>query len=82
MERRDLPDVLEPTFGIASLRSVKLLTSATPLHEKHSACWPVIGPFEASCPAHAILRFASQKYYFKSQIPDPDPCHSGGLGQQ
>jgi hypothetical protein len=32
--------------------------------------------------AHPILRFALQNHYRKSRIPDPDPCLSGGLGQQ
>jgi hypothetical protein len=82
MESRDLPDVVEPTFGVGSPLSVKLLTSATLLRKQHSACRPVFHSYALHRKAHSILRFAPLNSYSKSQIPDPDPCLSGGLGQQ
>ena len=85
METRDLPDVVEATFGVGAQLSVKTLTSdttATLLQEKHDQFWPVFGPFRAPVRAHSILPFASQNYHSKSRIPDPDPLLSGGLGQQ
>ena len=81
MENRGLPDVDEATFGVGSHLRVKLLTSATLLQPKHSLCWPVSSATSAPDRAHPILRFASQDYHSKSQIPDPDPRLSGGLGQ-
>jgi hypothetical protein len=82
MTRRDLPEVVKATFGVGSPLSVKLLTSDTLLQEKHSTYWPI--PYSTFAPqkAHSILRFASQNYYLKSRIPEPDPSRSGGLGQQ
>jgi hypothetical protein len=82
MKSRDLPDVVEATFGVGSDLSVKLLKSGTLLQEKHISSCPVSGPASALRKAHSILRFASQNYYYNSRIPDPDPCLSGGLGQQ
>jgi hypothetical protein len=82
MKSRNLPDVVEATFGVGSDLSVKLLTSGTLLQEKHIPSWPVSSPISALRKAHSILRFASHNYYYNSQIPDPDPCLSGGLGQQ
>ena len=81
MKRRDLPEVVKATFGVGSAMSVKLLTSATLLHAQHSPSWPVSSSTSAPRSAHPILRFASQNYYSKSRIPDPDPCLTGGLGQ-
>ena len=81
MERRDLPEVVKATFGVGSHQSVKLLTSATLLHKKHSYSWPIPGASMTNTRAHPILRSASQNYYFKSQFRDPDPCLTGGLGQ-
>ena len=82
MESRDLPEVVKATFGVGSPLSVKLLTSATLLQEEHSSFCPSFNSTSAPIRAHSILRFASQNYYPKSRIPDPDPCLSGGLGQQ
>jgi hypothetical protein len=82
MKSRDLPEVVKATFGVGSQLSVKLLTSDTLLQEKHTHHWPVSSPTFAPEPAHSILRFASQNYHLKSQIPDPGPCLTGGLGQQ
>jgi hypothetical protein len=82
MKRRDLPEVVKATFGVGSPVSVKVLTSDTLLQEKHSPSCPVSSSDLAPRPAHSILRFASQNYYSKSRIPDPDPYLSGGLGQQ
>ena len=88
MESRDLPDGVEATFGVGSSLSVKTLTldpsedpSATLLHGRHSSSGLAFTHPRAPDLAHSILRFASQNYYPKSRIPDPDPCHSGGLGQ-
>jgi hypothetical protein len=81
MKRRDLPEVVKATFGVGSPMGVKLLTSDTMLQEKHSTYWPIPYSTFALQPAHSILRFASQNYYSKSRIPDPDPCLTGGLGQ-
>jgi hypothetical protein len=82
MESRDLPEVVKATFGVGSPLRVKLLTSATLLQEEHRPFWSVHRSAMALEQAHPILRFASQNFYFKSRIPDPDPCLSGGLGQQ
>ena len=82
MKRRDLPEAVKATFGVGSPLSVKLLTSDTLLQEKHKTRWPVSNPTSAPPRAHPILHFMSQNYHPKSQIPDPDPCLSGGLGQQ
>jgi len=82
MESRDLPEVVKATFGVGSPSTVKFLTSATLLHEKHNTYCPVFGSTSAPVQAHSILRFTSQNYYYKSRIPDPDPCLTGGLGQQ
>ena len=82
MKDRDLPEVVKATFGVGSPLRVKLLTSAPLLPEKHIACWPTFRSPIALARAHSILRFASQNYYSKSRIPDPDPCLTGGLGQQ
>ena len=82
MESRDLPELVKATFGGSLTPSVKTLTSATLLQEKHIAHWPVSTRPRAFRQAHSILRFASQNYYSKSRIPDPDPCLHGGLGQQ
>jgi hypothetical protein len=82
MKSRNLPGLVKATFGVGSQWGVKLLTSDTLLQEKHSTYWPVSSPTSALDRAHPILRFASQNYYPKSRIPDPDPCLSGGLGQQ
>ena len=81
MESRDLPEVVKATFGVGSPLSVKLLTSDTLLHKTHSPSWPAFSSTSAPLSAHSILRFASQNYYPKSRIPDPDPCLTGGLGQ-
>jgi hypothetical protein len=82
MKDRDLPEVVKATFGVGSPLRVKLLTSATLLRKQHSGCRPVFQSYAARHKAHSILRFASQNCHSKSRIPDPDPCHSGGLGQQ
>jgi hypothetical protein len=82
MESRDLPDVVKATFGVGSDLSVNFLTLTTLLQEQHNMSCPVFNPTFAPVGAHPILRFASQNYYFKSRIPDPDPCLCGGLGQQ
>ena len=84
MKSRDLPDVVKATFGGGSPLRVKSLTpdiSVTLLQDQHSHYWRVFQPFRAPDLAHSILRFASRNYYFKSQLPDPDPSLSGGLGQ-
>ena len=85
MKSRDLPEVVKATFGVGSRLNVKTLTSdisVTLLREQHNPCWPVFPHFRAPDLAHSILRFASQNYHSKSQIPDPDPSLTGGLGQQ
>ncbi len=82
MEIRDLPGAVEATFGVGCSLGVKLLTSATLLQEEHNKSCPVFTSTSAPVQAHSILRFASQNYYSKSRIPDPDPCLTGGLGQQ
>jgi hypothetical protein len=82
MESRDLPELVKATFGGATRLSVKTLTSATLLQEKHKLCWPVSRHARTFDLPHSILRFASKNYHFKSRIPDPDPSLSGGLGQQ
>jgi len=82
MKSRDLPDVVKATFGVGSVLGVKLLTSATSLQKEHKQGWLISTPSMRPSSSHSILRFASQYYYFKSQIPDPDPHLSGGLGQQ
>lgn len=85
MESQNLPDAVEATFGVRSRLSVKTLTSdisATLLLKQYSLHWPVFAHPRALDLPHSILRFASQNYYSKSQIPDPDPSLSGGLGQQ
>ena len=82
MEIRDLPDVVKPTFGVGSDLSVKFLTIAALLQEQHSMYCPNSSSTSAPVMAHSILRFASQNYHSKSRIPDPDPCLTGGLGQQ
>jgi hypothetical protein len=82
MESRDLPELVKATFGGATRLSVKTLTSATLLQEKHSLCWPGSTHARTLDLAHSILRFASQNYHSKSRIPHPDPGLSGGLGQQ
>ena len=82
MKSRDLPEVVKATFGVGSHLGVKLLTSATLLPKKHNPSWPISGTTPALDRAHPILRCTSQNYYFKSWIPDPEPCLSGGLGQQ
>ena len=84
MESRDLPDGVEATFGVGTSLRVKTLTadpSATLLRKHHSSIGTTLTPLGAPDRAHSILRFASQNYYPKSRIPDPDPCLSGGLGQ-
>ncbi len=82
MEIQDLPRVVKATFGVGTSLSVKFLTSATLLQEEHSQHCLVSHSTSAPVRAHSILRFASQNYYSKSRIPDPDPCLTGGLGQQ
>jgi hypothetical protein len=82
MKSRDLPEVVKATFGVESHLGVKLLTSARLLPKKHQPSWLISGATAAIDRAHPILRCASQNYYFKSQIPDPEPGLSGGLGQQ
>jgi len=82
MEIRDLPDVVKATFGVGSDLSVKFLTLSTLLQEQHNMYCPNSSSTSVPVRAHSILRFASQNYYSKSRIPDPDPCLSGGLGQQ
>ena len=84
MESRDLPELVKATFGGRAQLSVKSLTSdsfATLLREQHSLYWPASRHSRTPDLAHSILRFASQNYYCKSRIPDPDPCLTGGLGQ-
>ena len=81
MESRDLPEVVKATFGVGSPLGVKLLTSVTPLQEKHKQSCPISGSTSASVRTPSILRFASQNYYPKSRIPDPNPCLTGGSGQ-
>jgi hypothetical protein len=82
MESRDLPELVKATFGGSPQLSVKTLTPATLLQEQHSATWPAPTHSRAFDLAHSILRFASQNYYSKLLNPDPDPCLTGGLGQQ
>jgi hypothetical protein len=82
MKSRDLPELVKATFGGGPQLRVKTLTPATLLQGKHSAMWSVPTHSRAFDPAHSILRCGSQKYYSKSRIPDPDPCLTGGLGQQ
>ena len=82
MERRDLPQAVKATFGVGSGLSVKLLTSDTLLQKKHAASCPISDFTSAPVRALSILRFASQNYHSKSRIPDPNPCLSGGSGQQ
>ena len=81
MESRDLPDVVKATFGVGSQLSVKLLTFTSLLQEQHNSYCPAFGSTSAPRKAQPILRFESQNYFSKSQIPDPDPRLSGGLGQ-
>jgi hypothetical protein len=82
MKIRNLPDVVKATFGVGSSPDVKLLTPDTLLHKRHAPWQPISGSISVSDQAHPIPRFALQNYYPKSRIPDPDPCLSGGLGQQ
>jgi hypothetical protein len=82
MKSRYLPEVVKATFGVGSALTVKFLTSATLLQEKHNPSCPVFSSTSAPVRAHPILRFASQNYHSKSRIPEPDPCFFGGLGQQ
>ena len=85
MESRDLPELVKATFGGRNQLSVKTLTPdpfATLLREQHNLYWPASRHFRAPDLAHSILRFASQNYYCKSRIPDPDPSLSGGPGQR
>ena len=82
MKRLDLPEVVEATFGVRSDLSVKFLTTATLLQEEHGMSCPVSSSTSAPVRAHPILRFASQNYHSKSRILDPNPCLSGGSGQQ
>ncbi len=82
MESRDLPAVVKATFGVASDLGVNFLTATTLLQEKHNKDCPTSNSTSAPVRAHSILRFASQNYYSKSRIPDPEPCLTGGLGQQ
>jgi hypothetical protein len=81
MESRNLPDVVEATFGVGLPMGVKLLTSNRLLQKKHSLCWPISTRATGLARTHSILRFALQNYYFKSRIPDPDLRLSGDLGQ-
>ena len=81
MEIRDLPAAVEATFGVGSDLSVNFLTLSTLLQEQHNMYCPNSSSTSVPIRAHSILRFASQNYYSKSRIPDPDPCLSGGLGQ-
>ena len=82
MKSRDLPEVVKATFGVGSDLSVNFLTLSTLLQEQHNMYCPTSNSTSAPVWAHSILRFASQNYYFKSWIPDPDLRRSGGLGQQ
>ena len=82
MKSRDLPEVVKATFGVGSHLGVNLLTSTTLLPKKHMPSWPISSPDITLHQAPSILRGASQNYHFKSQIPDPESCLSGGLGQQ
>lgn len=82
MEIRDLPAVVKATFGVGSDLSVNFLTLTALLQEQHNMCCPDSSSTFAPVRAHSILRFALQNYYSKSRIPDPDPCLTGGLGQQ
>ena len=82
MENRDLPAVVKATFGVGSDLSVNFLTPTTLLQEQHNMYCPISNSTFAPVWAHPILRFASQNYHSKSQISDPDPCRTGGLGQQ
>lgn len=81
MESRNLPDVVEATFGVGSPMGVKVLTSARLLQEQHSLCGLDSTLAPGSVRAHSILRFALQNHHCKSWFPDPDPRLSGGLGQ-
>ena len=81
MESRDLPDVVKATFGVGSRLSVKLLTSVTLLQETHSASRPGLTSTSAPDTVPSILRGEPQICYFKSQISDPEPRLSRGLGQ-
>ena len=82
MQSRDLPEVVKATFGVESHLGVKVLTLTTLLPKEHKPFWPISSSTSALDCAHPILRCASQNFYFKSQIPDPKPYLSGGLGQQ
>ncbi len=82
MESRDLPAVVKATFGVGSDLGVNFLTATSMLQEKHKSICPISCSTSAPVRAHSILRFASQNYHSKSRIPDPDPCLTGGLGQQ
>ncbi|GAB2175103.1 hypothetical protein DLREEDagr8_06610 [Dongia sp. agr-C8] len=82
MESRDLPAVVKATFGVGSDLGVNFLTATALLHKEHNIYCPTSNAISAPAGAHPILRFASHNYYSKSRIPDPDPCLTGGLGQQ
>lgn len=82
MKRRDLPEVVKATFGVASHLCVKLLTSVGLLHNRHSVSLPISRATTALQNAQPILRFVTRNYYLKSQFSDPDPCLTGGLGQR
>ncbi len=82
MKTQDLPGVVKATFGVGSALGVKFLTCATLLQKEHNNTCPVFISTSAPVQAHPILRFALQNYYSKSRFPDPDPCLTGGLGQQ
>jgi hypothetical protein len=81
MECRDLPDVVKATFGVASPQGVKLLTVTTLLQKQHNKYCPASTFTSVPRTAQPILHFTLRNYYSKSQIPDPDPRLSGGLGQ-
>jgi hypothetical protein len=82
MESRDLPAVVKATFGVGSELGVNFLTVSPMLQKEHKQICPIFNATSAPVRAHSILRFASQNYYSKSRIPDPDPSLTGGLGQQ